>query len=521
MRFLSVPFLLAILIVTVFADVAPYSNDVAYDKGIHGEYPVHSFMSSDLVSPRLNILQWDVQCNDGSYIMINPRGSGIASPGPMIIDTNGSLVWASDGYGQTYGLTVQKYKGEGYLTFWAGNDRLVGHGSGDYYMLDSSYDEVYRVSAAGGLDGDLHEFRITGNGTALITVFEIIVVDLSTFSGRTRGYIWDCLIQEVSIETNELLFQWRASDHYQINETYLDIESSGHHRTDPFDYFHINSVDKDSAGNYIISSRHMHTITCIDGSNGEILWILGGKRNTFRDLSGGNATNIAFQHHARWHEKTSSVTLFDNGADGKNEPNSLYTRGMSIALDIPNKTAELLHTYINPQRILSYSQGSLQVLDTGNVFMGYGINAAFTEYAPNGDVLCDAHFAPASTFNRNTVESYRAFKARWTGRPLTPPSIRVVGDVVYASWNGATEVKAWMVEGTEEAEADDGDFFFVTNVTKAGFETSAKVQSGRGFYVRVVAVDETGQPLGLSGMVEFQVRARNSWWVWKCRQISR
>jgi hypothetical protein len=31
-------------------------------------------------------------------------------------------------------------------------------------------------------------------------------------------YIWDSLFQEIDIETNELLFQWRASDHYSMDE---------------------------------------------------------------------------------------------------------------------------------------------------------------------------------------------------------------------------------------------------------------------------------------------------------------
>ena len=40
---------------------------------------------------------------------------------------------------------------------------------------------------------------------------------------------------------------------------------------------------------------------------------------------------------------------------------------------------------------------------------------------------------------------YRAFKMNWTGYPTWGPSIAVVGDVAYLSWNGATEVTDWAV----------------------------------------------------------------------------
>lgn len=30
---------------------------------------------------------------------------------------------------------VQKYKDSNYLTFWAGNDAVGGHGAGAYYMV--------------------------------------------------------------------------------------------------------------------------------------------------------------------------------------------------------------------------------------------------------------------------------------------------------------------------------------------------------------------------------------------------
>jgi len=46
--------------------------------------------------------------------------------------------------------------------------------------------------------------------------------DLSKVHGRENGYIWDCVFQEVDVETNDLLFQWRASDHFKFEDMAVD-----------------------------------------------------------------------------------------------------------------------------------------------------------------------------------------------------------------------------------------------------------------------------------------------------------
>lgn len=51
---------------------------------------------------------------------------------------SGTLIWTTNQYyGQVYNLQVQEYKGKKYLTFWAGNDSVGGHGVGKYYMVCS------------------------------------------------------------------------------------------------------------------------------------------------------------------------------------------------------------------------------------------------------------------------------------------------------------------------------------------------------------------------------------------------
>ena len=43
----------------------------------------------------------------------------------------------------------------------------------------------------------------------------------------------------------------------------------------------MNSVDKDANGDYLVSGRNTHTIYKVSGSDGSIIWRLGGKMSTF------------------------------------------------------------------------------------------------------------------------------------------------------------------------------------------------------------------------------------------------
>ena len=129
-------------------------------------------------------------------------------------------------------------------------------------LLDSNYKEAYRIQAVGdGNSGDLHEFRLTKDGTALISIFNNTQADLTRMKGGWRpedGWLTDGMFQEVDVETNELLFEWRALDHVKPEDTFHFDPFGGYWESHPFDYYHLNSIEKDSRGNYLVSSRHYH-----------------------------------------------------------------------------------------------------------------------------------------------------------------------------------------------------------------------------------------------------------------------
>lgn len=561
MRLVPLIALLALVAIPCQADQAPFYADSKYNDAEYGFYVTQTFKSSPQVTgvPVVNFMEPFTRCDDGSYLLITPRGK-VAESTPMILDVNGSLVWAATKkYGQVYNLQVQSYKGQEYLTFWAGDDTVGGHGVGTHYMLDQQYREQYRIKAANGLGADLHAFTITANDTALISIYDRKFADVESMPGYHRkGWIWDSVFQELDLQTGEAIFEWRASDHIDVSKSYHPIGEM--EESDPRDVYHINSVRKDTLGNFLVSSRYLRAVLYIDGITGKVLWQLGGKDNSFHDLSNGTATTFLGQHDADILEredkhdhakKTHFITFFNNNADWDNTTD-IQSKGARIEISLDDMTARLdlslstSNSTTTTRPILSSSQGSYQTLPNGHIVLGYGFNAAMAEFSETGELLCSMLFQPSSRFDTGDVQSYRNLRFNWTGFPRdTKP--RLVGEVdgssssseeegdvkLYMSWNGATEVSRWLLEGFENNNNDDDDdekeketterrkrhsrtkrrnnsVEKISLVAKEGFETtyrispSSKTISHKTRFVRVVALDRDDNVLGTSDVIDLR-----------------
>lgn len=135
--------------------------------------------------------------------------------------------------------------------------------------------------------------------------------------------------------------------------------------------FKLNALEKDSKGNYIISLRGPSTIYNVS-SSGDINWRLGGKNSNF--TMGNNAT-FWYQHDARLRGTDESrMSIFDNaGVEGA--PAEPYARGIELQLDQEAMTANLLIALPAPFGEISGSQGSVELLDNDNWFVGWGVSA--------------------------------------------------------------------------------------------------------------------------------------------------
>lgn len=107
------------------------------------------------------------------------------------------------------------------------------------------------------------------------------------------------------------------------------------------------------------------------------------------------------------------------------------------------------------------------------------------------------------------VGSLRAFKRPWSARPHWLPHVFAYSwvcgwpSVLYASWNGATDIHIWNFYGSDTSE---GQFRFLGTVEKNGFETLMKAgHSVRFSYAE--ALTEDGEVLGQSRVVKTFVPA--------------
>jgi hypothetical protein len=109
---------------------------------------------------------------------------GAGEHGPMIIDDQGELVCFSK-HTTARDFKVQYYKGRPVLTWWEGRV-VAGHGLGEHVIFDGPYREIAWVRAGNSLRGDLHEFLITPQDTALLTAYATARTDLSPIGGPGR-----------------------------------------------------------------------------------------------------------------------------------------------------------------------------------------------------------------------------------------------------------------------------------------------------------------------------------------------
>ena len=429
----------------------------------------------DLRIPALTVTRREPGASDDA-IFLAPYNAPEAQAGAVIAAPDGHPLWENPLAGKvTTNFRVQTYRGSPVLTWWEGSIEL-GHGVGEYVIADSSYRTVRRVQAANGLRGDLHEFVITPRDTALLTSYVVEKADLSAVGGSRNGTIQDAMFQEIDVASGRVLLEWHSLEHVPMEQSYSPVGAD-------WDFFHINSVDVDGDGNLLVSSRSMHTIYKLDRA-GRILWRLGGKAC---DFSMGAGSGFAWQHDAR-RQPDGTLTVFDNGATPAVEK---LSRGLILDLDEDAMTATLLRQYTHPGT-LAGSQGSVQLLGNGNVFVGWGEVPRVSEFHHSGRMVFDAVLG-------KDYQSYRAFRLPWSGRPAEAPAIAVGADggapTVYASWNGATGVHAWQLL----AGNDSAGLTPVSSTPSRGFE-SALPAPPVGSQVAVRALDVYGRALGQSSL---------------------
>ncbi len=451
---------------------------------------------------------------NGSY-----AGSGTATygqSGALIVDNDANPIWfrpLSNPSLMNTDVKVQTLNNQQVLTFWQGtlatppsytNLPAGGAEPGScFYILDNNYRILKSVTAYYDFIPDVHEFLITPSNTLLFMATKVIPMDLTPYGGPKNGAIHDFSIQEIDLTSNNLLFFWDAIDHIPLSSSFLPA-STASESSNVWDPYHLNSIGliSDNSNDLLISGRNTWTIYRLNKSTGNFVWRLVGDGSGDFAIPNSAAT-FAWQHDARF-SSGNVISLFDDECCANPNdipPGTVPSHGLVLNLDLVNSVATLNTSYYHNPNVNSSSQGNNQLLSNNNRFVGFGSSGSYTEYAmpgntrgtPSLNILYNAQM-PSSNV------SYRSYRETWIGMPYYLPSITVTNNtnptVVYASWNGATEVSSWQVYAGRYSDS----LSLVGSATKNGFETAINVSNGWLFF-QVKALNSQGQIIGTSKII--------------------
>ena len=439
----------------------------------------------ELEPPALVITARSPQTSPGD--LFSAPYSGPGQNGPMIFDEAGNVVWFDPVPPEdaASNLQVQQLDGKPVLSWWQGYIPPQGFGEGEEVIVNSAYEQIGRVYAGNGLKADLHDFHITPQDTAVMTVFDPIDCNLAAVGGPHNGAVTDAIFQELDLRTGLVRREWHSLDHVPLSDSYSTASRTSTEW--PFDYFHLNSIDQLPSGRTLISARNTWALYELNTLTGQVLLRIGGKHSEVKLASGATT---AFQHDATMLEN-GTISIFDNGGVPKVQPQSL---GLVVSVNPVTKTDTLVAQFAHPTALSSGSQGDIQQLPGGDMLVGWGAEPYFSEFNASGQLLFDGHM-------HGSYESYRTYRFPWVGTPSTAPAIAAVPAnakvTVYASWNGASKVTSWRVLAGPSPKALSP----VATAADGGFET-AIVTPARAPYVAVQALEASGGVIGTSKTIK-------------------
>ncbi|KAJ5713452.1 uncharacterized protein N7483_010633 [Penicillium malachiteum] len=467
-------------------------------------WPLQTYKSSPIQTPYLNVTK--LGQTEPGLIFLTTRDNLRDFIYPAIYSDDGELVWQGP-KGSHFALQPQVLDDEPVLVYWEGKFNH-GFGHGHISILNSTYDEIHRVTLDceqqnivtvydddSEIDSciDLHENQLTENGTILAIAINVTQADLTSVGGPKDGWIQDGIIYEIDIKTNKIVFRWSAYEH--INKLPMSFVTvplgapgagSGNDKANPWGYPHLNSVAK-YGDSYLLSSRNMCGAFLV-APNGSVTWNLHGQ--TGGDFNLGLDTSFCYQHDVRVVSGSPErvvLSLHNNDNDDLTRGAALTT-GMVLEVELTgSKNVTLkrrMWDHLDP--VFSVAQGGFQSLPNGHVLLGHGAVPRFEEFDADSQIVMRAYFGYDSN-----MESYRAYRSPWVGRPSTKPDVIAcpAGDgmkrtAVFMSWNGATDVESWKVYSGSQVKG---------TAVRNGFETAVVIDGlANGDSVFIEAVGGVG-----------------------------
>ena len=418
---------------------------------------------------------------DPSPIFLDNRGGG-GHPYNVIFDNSGSPIWYARMPDERRDMKVQK---NGVLTMLARDN--ANHFNG----FDTNYHLIKTYWADNGYGVDEHELQVLPDGHYFLIGLRGETVDMTRFipNGNPSAGVTEQIIQEFTAN-DELIFQWRSWDHFDVRDQaqFIDITGGG------FDFPHINAMDVDTDGNILISSRSLSEVTKIDRNTGQFIWRLGGNKNQMTFVN--DPLQGPRNQHAIRSIGTNRYTLFDNG----DLHNPSVSRAVEYQVDPVAMTATVVWQYPKTPTpdFYSFYMGNVQRLLNGNTLINWAVGnlPKLTEVRPDG----------TKAFEMNWVdgfEAYRVWRCPWKGVATEPYLIVEPNpDNITLTFNqfGDTNVAYYKIYGGTQPGSTT--LLGESRITR---KAVSNLQNGQTYFFRVTAVNSKGVEGNYSNEESIQV----------------
>ena len=377
-------------------------------------------------------------------------------PYTMILDNDGNPVWYRRG--RMYDFKIQK---NGMIT-WCIQD------AAGFPAFDQDFNYLRTYSTTNGYLTDGHELKVLSDGSYYMIGYRVNTVDLSQYvnGGTKAASVRETVLQGFT-PADELVFQWRAWDNYDIRDQAPNT-----------DFPHMNAIDIDEDGNVLVSARHLSEVTKINRDSGQIMWRLSGAHNGFKFVNDSfNGTSYQHNISALGH---GHYMVFDNG----DYHSPAVSRAAEYQLDLTNMTATLAWQFRDTPDKYAYWLGNAQRLPSGNTLINF-VRPQYPkalEVDTNGVKHFELSLTPGS-------DAYRAFRFPWKGVVSVPYLVvETQPDEVTLIFNkfGDTDVNYYRIYwGTSPHPTN------LLATSSATLLRLSNLENGQ-YYFRVTAVDGEG-----------------------------
>ena len=247
------------------------------------------------------------------------------------------------------------------------------------------------LGCARGLIARFHDLIALADGSYWLMCDETRTMDLSAFGGRPDARVTGTVVQHVGPD-RQLLFEWSPFDHFSIDD--LDpAERAGPN----VNWTHGNAIDRDLAGNLLVSFRSLSEITSIDVRTGAVRWRMGGRANQFTFAE--PMPPFRHQHGLRVAPGGALVLLDNLGESAGSRAERYYLDQGSVP------QVQLLTSLEATPATVAQLGGTIQILPDDRLLVAFGNGNRVQEFDATGAVVWEIQGNSGYVFRATRTQS--------------------------------------------------------------------------------------------------------------------